>query len=154
MKEYIEERAVAIANYIIDHNATVRQTAKKFGISKSTVHKDVTDRLEDINPSLAAQARIVLDVNKSERHIRGGLATREKYQHRLQICSRCWYFSLVARPPRIWRSDLFTSSTIRAWAARDGLMSSRRSVTSLCTVDLDIPNFLAVCLTVALWSMM
>ena len=48
MKEYIEERAVAIANYIIDHNATVRQTAKKFGISKSTVHKDVTERLEDI----------------------------------------------------------------------------------------------------------
>lgn len=88
LKEYIEERAVAIANYIIDHNATVRQTAKKFGISKSTVHKDVTDRLENINPSLAAQARIVLDVNKSERHIRGGLATREKYQHRLQICSK------------------------------------------------------------------
>ena len=56
MKEYIEERAVTIANYIIDHNATVRQTAKKFGISKSTVHKDVTDRLEGINPSLAAQA--------------------------------------------------------------------------------------------------
>ena len=88
MKEYIEERAVAIANYIIDHNATVRQTARKFGISKSTVHKDVTDSLEDIDPSLAAKARIVLNVNKSERHIRGGLATKEKYQHRLQICSR------------------------------------------------------------------
>ena len=71
MKEYIKERAVAIANYIVDYNATVRQTAKKFGISKSTVHKDVTDRLEHINPSLAAQARVVLDVNKSERHIRG-----------------------------------------------------------------------------------
>ena len=88
MKEYIEERAVAIANYIIDCNATVRQTAKKFGISKSTVHKDVTDRLEHINPSLAAKARIVLDINKSERHIQGGMATKEKYQHRLQICSR------------------------------------------------------------------
>lgn len=88
LKEYIEERAVAIANYIIDHNATVRQTARKFGISKSTVHKDVTDRLEHINPSLAARARVVLNVNKSERHIRGGLATKEKYQHRLQICSR------------------------------------------------------------------
>ena len=88
MKDYIEERAVAIANYIIDHNATVRQTAKKFGISKSTVHKDVTDRLEHINPSLAAQARVVLDVNKSGRHIRGGLAPREKYQHRLAICSK------------------------------------------------------------------
>ena len=60
MKEYIEERAVAIANYIIDENATVRQTAKKFGISKSTVHKDVTDRLTHINPALAAQARVVL----------------------------------------------------------------------------------------------
>lgn len=88
MREYIEERAVAIANYIIDHNATVRQTAKKSGISKSTVHKDVTDRLEHINPTLVAQARIVLDVNKSERHIRGGLATREKHQHRLAICSK------------------------------------------------------------------
>ena len=88
MKEYIEELAVAIANYIIDSNATVRQTAKKFGISKSTVHKDVTDRLEHINPSLAARARIVLDINKSERHIRGGMATKEKYQHRLQICSK------------------------------------------------------------------
>ena len=71
MKEYIEERAVAIANYIIDENATVRQTAKKFGISKSTVHKDVTDRLTHINPALAAQARVVLDINKAERHIRG-----------------------------------------------------------------------------------
>lgn len=88
MKDYIEERAIEIANYIIDHNATVRQTAKKFGISKSTVHKDVTDRLEHINPSLAARARIVLNINKSERHIRGGLATREKYQHRLAICSQ------------------------------------------------------------------
>ena len=88
MKEYIEERAVAIANYIIDHNATVRQTAKRFGISKSTVHKDVTDRLTHINPGRASQARVVLDVNKSERHIRGGMATREKYQHRLAICSK------------------------------------------------------------------
>ena len=81
MKDYIEERAVSIANYIIESNATVRQTAKQFGVSKSTVHKDVTDRLMQINPSLAGQARKVLDVNKSERHIRGGLATREKYLH-------------------------------------------------------------------------
>ena len=88
MKEYIEERAVAIANYIIDCNATVRQTARKFGVSKSTVHKDVTERLLQINPTLARKARKVLDVNKSERHIRGGLATREKYQHRLQMCSK------------------------------------------------------------------
>ena len=81
LKGYIEERAVNIANYIIEENATVRQTAKKFGISKSTVHKDVTERLVQINPALASQARKVLDVNKSERHIRGGLATREKYLH-------------------------------------------------------------------------
>ena len=81
MKDYIEERAIGIANYIIAHNATVRQTPKAFGISKSTVHKDVTERLVQVNPSLAKQARKVLDINKSERHIRGGLATREKYLH-------------------------------------------------------------------------
>ena len=85
MKDYIEERAIDIANYIIVNNATVRQTAGQFGISKSTVHKDVTERLEQINPSLAAQARKVLDVNKSERHIRGGMATREKYLHRHEM---------------------------------------------------------------------
>ena len=85
MKEYIEERAVAIANYIIENNATVRQTAKRFGISKSTVHKDVAERLTHINPSLAKQARIVLDINKSERHIRGGMATQEKYLHQKSV---------------------------------------------------------------------
>ena len=83
-----KERCVLLGEYVAAHRATVRCAAKEFGISKSTVHKDVTDRLEHINPTLAAQARIVLDVNKSERHIRGGLATREKYQHRLQMCSR------------------------------------------------------------------
>ena len=82
MKDYIEERAVEIAYYIIEHEATVRQTAKQFGGSKSTIHKDVTDRLLAINPALAKEARKVLDRNKSERHIRGGLATREKYLHR------------------------------------------------------------------------
>lgn len=81
MKDYIEERAVEMAEYIIETKATVRQTAKKFGISKSTVHKDVTERLLQINPSLAHEARKILDVNKQERHIRGGLATREKYLH-------------------------------------------------------------------------
>ena len=81
MKTYIEERAMEIARYIIDNNTTVRQAAKHFGISKSTVHNDVTERLVQVNPSLAAEARKVLDVNKSERHIRGGLATREKYLH-------------------------------------------------------------------------
>lgn len=81
MKDYIEERAVEVAYYIIETKATVRQAAKKFGISKSTVHKDVTERLVQINPSLAAETRKVLDVNKSERHIRGGMATKEKYLH-------------------------------------------------------------------------
>ena len=81
LKTYIEERAIEIANYMIEHNATVRQAAKNFGISKSTVHKDVTERLVQVNPTLAAQARKVIDVNKSERHIRGGLATKEKYAH-------------------------------------------------------------------------
>ena len=81
MKTYIEERAVEIANYIIEINTTVRQAAKHFGISKSTVHKDVTERLEQVNPSLAHETRKVLDVNKSERHIRGGMATKEKYAH-------------------------------------------------------------------------
>lgn len=75
---------MSIANYIIDHNATVRQTAKAFGVSKSTVHKDVTDRLVQINENLATQTRKVLDVNKSERHIRGGMATKEKYMHKTQ----------------------------------------------------------------------
>ena len=72
MKEYIEERAIEIAYYIIEHKATVRQTARQFGVSKSTIHKDVTERLLTVNPSLAAEVRKVLDVNKSERHIRGG----------------------------------------------------------------------------------
>ena len=85
MKDYIEERAVEIAYYIIETKATVRQTAKKFGISKSTVHKDVTERLNQINPALAGQARQVLHVNKSERHIRGGMATREKYLHQHEV---------------------------------------------------------------------
>ena len=72
MKDYIEERAIEAANYIIDTRATVRQTADKMGISKSTVHKDITERLVRIRPMLAAQARVVLDANKAERHIRGG----------------------------------------------------------------------------------
>ncbi len=81
MRDYIEERAVEIGKYIVDYHATVRETAKQFGISKSTVHKDVTERLIEINPILAKEARVILDINKSERHIRGGLATKEKYQH-------------------------------------------------------------------------
>lgn len=75
----IDERAMQFAQYIIDSKDTVRGTAKKFGISKSTVHKDVTERLEKINPILARSVRKILDENKSERHIRGGMATKAKY---------------------------------------------------------------------------
>lgn len=81
MKGYIEERAMEVATYIIENNATVRQTARRFGVSKSTVHMDVTSRLPRINPLLADKARQILAVNKSERHIRGGMATKEKYLH-------------------------------------------------------------------------
>ena len=86
MKDYIEERAVELAYYIIKTKSTVRQTARCFGISKSTVHKDCTDRLKQLNPGLASEVRQVLDVNKQERHIRGGLATREKYLHQHEMC--------------------------------------------------------------------
>ena len=81
MKDYIERRAIEIANYIIEEKTTVRQAAKKFGVSKSTIHKDITERLEQINTNLASQARTVLELNKSERHIRGGMATKKKYEH-------------------------------------------------------------------------
>ena len=75
----MEERAVKLAHYIIDSKETVRGTAKAFGISKSTVHKDVSERLLKINPALAAEVRVILDENKAERHIRGGIATKNKY---------------------------------------------------------------------------
>ena len=76
----IEERAVRLAHYIIETKDTVRGTAKKYGISKSTVHKDVSERLLKINPALAAEVRIILNENKAERHIRGGMATKKKYK--------------------------------------------------------------------------
>ena len=75
----IEERAVQLAQYIIDTKDTVRGAAKKFCISKSTVHKDITERLEKVNPFLAKEVREILDENKAERHIRGGMATKMKY---------------------------------------------------------------------------
>lgn len=81
MKDYIEERVLNVAYCIIENGTTVRDAAKRFGISKSTVHKDATERLEEISPALAAEVRKVLDTNKQERHIRGGLATKEKYLH-------------------------------------------------------------------------
>lgn len=76
----IEQRACDLAVFIIENQATVRTAAKHFGISKSTVHKDLTERLPRLNPSLYRQVRQLLDINKAERHIRGGLATRRKYR--------------------------------------------------------------------------
>ena len=90
MKEIsIEERAIKLAKYIIDSKDTVRGAAKKFGISKSSIHKDVSQRLLNINYPLAMEVRKVLDKNKAERHIRGGMATKLKYSHkRLEENSR------------------------------------------------------------------
>ena len=80
MKEYMEKRALALAEYIIKHKATVRDAAKNFNVSKSTVHKDVGLRLRDINRCLYIKVKDVLERNKSERHIRGGMATKNKYE--------------------------------------------------------------------------
>lgn len=80
MKDYIEERVLEVANYIIDSKATIRKTAKVFGVSKSTIHKDMTERLPKINPTIAKEAKTILDLNKAERHIRGGKATKMKYK--------------------------------------------------------------------------
>jgi putative DeoR family transcriptional regulator (stage III sporulation protein D) len=80
VKDYIEERALEIAKYIISEEATVRQAASIFGVSKSTVHKDVTERLPKINPLIATMVKQVLEKNKAERHIRGGKATQLKYK--------------------------------------------------------------------------
>ena len=81
MKDYIEERVLELARYIIETNSTVRAAASKFRVSKSTVHKDVTERLLEINPALAHEVKEVLENNKAERHLRGGMATKEKYKH-------------------------------------------------------------------------
>jgi putative DeoR family transcriptional regulator, stage III sporulation protein D len=80
MQEYIKKRVLEVSNFILESSSTVRQTANVFGVSKSTVHKDVTERLPLINERLANQVKSVLDLNKAERHIRGGEATRKKYQ--------------------------------------------------------------------------
>lgn len=80
MRDYIEERILETAQYIIEHGATVRDAANVFSISKSTVHKDMAERLRAIHPAMAAEVRKVLDVNKAERHIRGGRATHIKYK--------------------------------------------------------------------------
>ncbi len=80
MKGAVEERAVELGEYILQNKATVRAAAKRFHISKSTVHKDVSDRLRRVNPQLYSEVREILDVNKAQRHIRGGIATRAKYR--------------------------------------------------------------------------
>ena len=80
MTEELQKRACAVAVYMIETGATVRATARYFGISKSTVHKDLSHRLKQYNYALYMQARQVLDLNKQERHIRGGMATKRKYQ--------------------------------------------------------------------------
>ena len=87
LKELPNKRAVTLGQYIIDNNATVRAAASEFGISKSTVHKDVSERLRYIAPQLYEKVRDVLDVNKQERHIRGGLATKRKYE-RMKVSSK------------------------------------------------------------------
>ena len=79
LRFFVEERAVELGRYIVDNNATVRATAKQYGISKSTVHTDVSRRLEWLDPVLFEQVRAVLDINKAQRHIRRGIATKEKY---------------------------------------------------------------------------
>lgn len=102
MKGIVEERAAMLGEYIIESKATVRSTAKKFGVSKSTVHKDVSQRLKVLNPALYRQVRKILDTNKSERHIRGGLATK------INICKR--------KPPKAKKAEnqlQYGSYTIR-----------------------------------------
>lgn len=79
MRDYIRKRVVDVSLYMVKTNATVRQAASVFGVSKSTIHKDVTERLPRVNKELAAQVKKVLEINKAERHIRGGEATRRKY---------------------------------------------------------------------------
>lgn len=85
MKDYIEERAVSLAGYIIEHKATVRDAAHAFNISKSTVHKDITERLWQINRSLACEVKKILDLNKATRHLRGGQATKDKYERKKHL---------------------------------------------------------------------
>ena len=87
MREDIEKRALEIGHYIVEKSATVRQTASVFRVSKSTVHKDVTERLPAIDHTLADEVRTVLNVYKAERHIRGGLATKEKYLRAHEDCT-------------------------------------------------------------------
>lgn len=80
LKCIVEDRAVELGEYIVRNKATVRSAARKFGVSKSTVHKDVAERLKNVNPQLYREVRGILEYNKAQRHIRGGMATRRKYR--------------------------------------------------------------------------
>ncbi|HEX2952734.1 MAG TPA: sporulation transcriptional regulator SpoIIID [Bacillota bacterium] len=96
MKDYIQKRVLDLSQYIADRRATVRQAAKFFGVSKSTVHKDVTERLPRLNRGLAREVKRILDTNKAERHLRGGEATRKKYQTKLErVVKKGGYYKKV-----------------------------------------------------------
>ncbi|MFR5143646.1 MAG: sporulation transcriptional regulator SpoIIID [Acutalibacteraceae bacterium] len=82
MKQSVDDRAAMLGEYIVQNKATVRRAAKQFGVSKSTVHKDVAERLRHVNLGLYKEVRDVLAVNKAQRHIRGGMATKRKYEHK------------------------------------------------------------------------
>ncbi len=84
MKEYIRQRALDIARHIVEHRCTVRDAAKAFDVSKSTVHKDVTQRLKDIDPAACEKVGEILQINLNERHLRGGMATKEKYSRKAE----------------------------------------------------------------------
>ena len=88
MKGIVEERAIKLGEHIVENKDTVRRTAMKFGISKSTVHKDVTDRLKQINPYLYREVALILEQNKQERHMRGGEATKQKYLQMKEISKK------------------------------------------------------------------
>mgnify|MGYP003427424338 CR=1 FL=1 len=104
MKGIVEERAAMLGEYIIESKATVRKAAKKFGISKSTVHKDVSQRLRKVNPALYREVRQILETNKSERHIRGGMATKNKYLLKKQAQER---EKLKNSEQNQWKVNLF-----------------------------------------------
>ena len=84
MKDYIAKRTLDVANFMVETNSTVRGAAARFGVSKSTVHKDISERLKMISPTVYMQVKKLLETNKSERHIRGGNATKSKYMHKAE----------------------------------------------------------------------
>ena len=98
---FVEERAVELGAYILQTNATVRVAAKKFGVSKSTVHKDVSERLKYVNPQLYREVKSVLEVNKAQRHIRGGMATKLKYKGKSEEDADSSVFKLINRRKRV-----------------------------------------------------